>query len=490
MEIRLKHILPIFFVVLLALVLACISSRINNPISPRSTPPKIEGIQSFHFSTYGSMRYSGSDYSVHMEDDKVLVSIRTEGQPEENTAQFEVGPAFIKELEEIATAHNLLSWDGFNKSNKHVLDGSAFSMGFTLSTGQTISARGYMEYPKNYSEAAGELHRLFISAHESVHPLCNLQEVSFRYGLYDGTMIEANITSINRFGGNISFIKQKGASHRDDIVTREASFYLNEEQVEELRRLLFSFDLPKLNALPRGTYGYGAGVHLKVVSGYKTYYIDQLTKFPKQVPPLADTVYIPLYNYFNKISLLKNELAQIELDMLLDPYLDPVNNPRTVFLYGKERSLVPGTGNAEGYRATVDFEGKKWWVEENFVGTWRMTEEDKLVSDPGIGERYYITNKSAELIILEDGTGTFTLDGATHDIKLSEDFIYYIGGGFSATPREGSGGQWRDYDIDFYLDPYYGPHDEAHFNRIHISAPGMPPPDQKDWVSLLLTRQE
>lgn len=481
--------------VLFSLGLAWLSGRLpfvsfggNTPENTDRPVANLADLQSFSFYTSGMMKNSGRSYSARVEGDKALLCVRPENAPDE--VPFETDLSFMQDLKEIIITHNLLAWDGFDKADKNVLDGESFGLSFVLTTGEIVSACGYMFFPKNYGEVSGELDRLFMLALENVKPLCDLQEISFRYGLYDGTLIEAQVTGFGPFGAQVAFTKQKGASRRDEIQTREASFYIDEQQVEELRQLLLSLDMPMLNTLRRDTYGYGAGVHLKVQSGYKTYYIDQLTKFPKQVPPLSDVVYVPLYNHFNKLSMQDAALAEIELDMLLDPFLDPVNNPRTVLLYGKERSLVPGTGYADGYRATVDYEGKQWWVEENFVGRWLMTEEDKLVSDPMIGEKYYMTNKSAELVILEDGTGTFTLDGAEHDIKLSEDFIYHIGGGFSTIPKEGSGGQWRGYDMDYFLDPYYGPHDEAHFNRIRVYAEGMPPPEQKDVVCLLLTRQK
>ena len=56
---------------------------------------------------------------------------------------------------------DVASWDGFSKSNKHVLDGDDFTFKVVTKNNQSIYATGYMKFPKNYSSVVSELKTLF-----------------------------------------------------------------------------------------------------------------------------------------------------------------------------------------------------------------------------------------------------------------------------------------------------------------------------------------
>lgn len=67
----------------------------------------------------------------------------------------------LEQLGEIAGKYRLDRWDGFDKNNKHVMDGNNFSLSVTLADGKTISAHGSNSFPEGYGDAKQEICELF-----------------------------------------------------------------------------------------------------------------------------------------------------------------------------------------------------------------------------------------------------------------------------------------------------------------------------------------
>ena len=67
----------------------------------------------------------------------------------------------LEQLGEIAGKYRLDRWDGFDKSNNHVMDGNNFSLSVTLTDGKTISAHGSNCFSDGYSEVKQEICELF-----------------------------------------------------------------------------------------------------------------------------------------------------------------------------------------------------------------------------------------------------------------------------------------------------------------------------------------
>lgn len=98
---------------------------------------------------------------------------------------------------------------------------------------------------------------------------------------------------------------------------------------------------------------------------------------------------------------------EVRTENLEDPRNNPAYGERMVNQYGKMVRLVPGTGTVtkDGCGAQIDYQGKQWWVEENFVGTYMMTEQDRSDSK-GLNPVPEVS-----LVVSEDGTVLFTEDG-------------------------------------------------------------------------------
>ena len=65
------------------------------------------------------------------------------------------------------TKYNVNKWDGFNKSDKNVLDGNSFSFSYSNTDNKSIEAHGYMKWPNNYREFRDEIKALYEKEFEN-----------------------------------------------------------------------------------------------------------------------------------------------------------------------------------------------------------------------------------------------------------------------------------------------------------------------------------
>ena len=63
----------------------------------------------------------------------------------------------IEVLKRIIQSHHLAQWNGFYKTNSHVLDGSSFDLSIALDDGTLISASGGNDFPSGYEDARNEI---------------------------------------------------------------------------------------------------------------------------------------------------------------------------------------------------------------------------------------------------------------------------------------------------------------------------------------------
>lgn len=67
----------------------------------------------------------------------------------------------LEQLEKVAEKYRLDLWDGFDKRNRQIQDGSSFSLSMTLADGWHISAKGSNRFPDRYANAKGEICAIF-----------------------------------------------------------------------------------------------------------------------------------------------------------------------------------------------------------------------------------------------------------------------------------------------------------------------------------------
>ena len=122
---------------------------------------EIKDINHFSFG-YSVGNYMDANVSYTLDcADVCVATVKKEGVKEEDASKIEVKSDFVKGLEDILKKYDVASWDGFSKSDKRVFDGYSFSLYTKMSNGDSISARGYMKWPKNYKEVRTDLNKYF-----------------------------------------------------------------------------------------------------------------------------------------------------------------------------------------------------------------------------------------------------------------------------------------------------------------------------------------
>lgn len=76
--------------------------------------------------------------------------------------------AFAKEIEQIIVEYNMVSWNGFHKSRRHVLDGEGFSLEFRYADGTSVYASGENSFPDGYDDAIDKI-RMVLEKEKMSH---------------------------------------------------------------------------------------------------------------------------------------------------------------------------------------------------------------------------------------------------------------------------------------------------------------------------------
>ena len=122
---------------------------------------EIKDITLFSFG-YSVGNYMDANVSYSLECSKTCIAtVKKEGVKDEDANKIEVDSYFIEGLEDILKKYDVASWNGFSKNDNRVLDGYSFSLYIKMSSGDSISASGYMKWPKNYKEVRTELNQYF-----------------------------------------------------------------------------------------------------------------------------------------------------------------------------------------------------------------------------------------------------------------------------------------------------------------------------------------
>jgi len=121
----------------------------------------IKDIKSIEFRyTNGYMINSDTYYKLEC-NNNCMLQIKRYGSS--NEEEYNVDKCILNDIEKILNKYNVSSWDGFNKSDKNVLDGDTFSISIVYDNNKRISSSGYMMYPNNYKSVKEELETLFNS---------------------------------------------------------------------------------------------------------------------------------------------------------------------------------------------------------------------------------------------------------------------------------------------------------------------------------------
>jgi len=120
-----------------------------------------------------------------------------------------VDEPILEQLSGIADKYHLNRWDGFDKNNKHVMDGTCFSLSVTFADGKTISAHGNNSFPDGYDDAKQEICALF----EDLIDKYSNKETETWYN----TILDSNYELI--MGGADNYEYREGTSGIGEVIT-------------------------------------------------------------------------------------------------------------------------------------------------------------------------------------------------------------------------------------------------------------------------------
>lgn len=160
---RMSYIIIISIIIVLILVLIPILIF----VLPLLKEKKIENINHLRFSySTGYHMNAYVIYEIDLVDGKYIAKIKPTDIEEEKTKEIEISKEKVKELEKELNKYHVSRWDGFNKSDKNVLDGDSFSISIRMNNDNNISASGYMMWPNNYREVKNYLDTTLGSLYE------------------------------------------------------------------------------------------------------------------------------------------------------------------------------------------------------------------------------------------------------------------------------------------------------------------------------------
>lgn len=113
-------------------------------------------VASFSYMTAGMMMGGEKALSIARDGDGFVVTKRVG----ETVRSAHAGQTAGEQVTDILREHNALSWNGFAKSNPHVLDGTSFTLSIVFDDGKTVFAQGANSWPKGMAVAVREIEKL------------------------------------------------------------------------------------------------------------------------------------------------------------------------------------------------------------------------------------------------------------------------------------------------------------------------------------------
>ena len=120
------------------------------------------GITSFCYSHSGSSTIEMYSYEIEDDEESGRTVVNYEFNNGFNTYALPADEELMQQLSAVVDDHNLRKWNGFDKSNSLVMDGSGFYLRIDFSDGTQIMARGSNRYPTGYGEAVDAIDDLFL----------------------------------------------------------------------------------------------------------------------------------------------------------------------------------------------------------------------------------------------------------------------------------------------------------------------------------------
>jgi len=137
----------------LCLLIVCL---VLNLSACTQKPGKIDSeVTAFSYS-YGSFFGGYWDYKIVAEDNQLWLQV-TGANRWDLDVSAPIDPKHLQEIGELIDQQKIYQWNGFDKSDSQIMDGSSFTLEVLYENGETLTAHGYMKYPAHYEEGHAAL---------------------------------------------------------------------------------------------------------------------------------------------------------------------------------------------------------------------------------------------------------------------------------------------------------------------------------------------
>lgn len=138
--------------------------EIEDALQPSAAPAEFDTkVVYFCFSNSGSSTYEIYSYEIAKDEETGELMVNYELHCGNETYALPAEGDLLQQLQSLIDQHELGKWDGFNKSDSMVLDGSGFSLNATFADGSGITAHGSNSFPDGFIEVKDTIDELFIS---------------------------------------------------------------------------------------------------------------------------------------------------------------------------------------------------------------------------------------------------------------------------------------------------------------------------------------
>ena len=115
----------------------------------------------FNYNYDGTIGGNNHRYKLDVQDGQAKLTIEDMMHWDYGEMTDTIDMSFVQALEAMCDKHDVSKFDGFNKTNPHVCDGSGFSLYIKYDNGKSVSAHGMNSSPRGYHEFAGDMYELF-----------------------------------------------------------------------------------------------------------------------------------------------------------------------------------------------------------------------------------------------------------------------------------------------------------------------------------------
>lgn len=156
-------------------------------------------------------------------------------------------------LSRLATDYRMDKWNGFDKVDNRILDGSMFSLEITLSDGKTIYAHGSNAYPKNFSEPMNQVEDLIdklTRVYSDMYPKQIQSEEMYCFRMeFRGQPYTTSEFKLNCYLQDTSNQLEIRIRDREDLQSEDYAFYgtCREFPFGEVQALIRKYDIPSWN---------------------------------------------------------------------------------------------------------------------------------------------------------------------------------------------------------------------------------------------------